>query len=156
MSARIDAFLIIPIWCSWPPNKFTFAFLRYWSLQKSIVQDAALKLGVLASEEFDNLVVLEKMIGPSHWQAYKDWSHCPWDKSLFENQLHQALFLNHTIWLDWEMIFQSNNDNLDFQSDDILEARASPNLQTDNVSQLTNPSKEKIYLSCIMLLIYRM
>lgn len=29
------------------------------------VQEAALKLGVLTSEEFDNLVVPEKMIGPS-------------------------------------------------------------------------------------------
>lgn len=31
----------------------------------SIVQEAALKLGVLTSEEFENLVVPEKMIGPS-------------------------------------------------------------------------------------------
>lgn len=31
----------------------------------SILQDAALKLGVLSAEEFDKLVVPEKMIGPS-------------------------------------------------------------------------------------------
>lgn len=34
------------------------------------MQDAALQLGVLTSEEFDNLVVPEKMIGPSDWTAW--------------------------------------------------------------------------------------
>lgn len=31
------------------------------------MQEAALKLGVLTSEEFDTLVVPEKMIGPTDW-----------------------------------------------------------------------------------------
>lgn len=42
-----------------------FGLLEYHSSQDLILQDAALKLRVLTSEEFDNLVVPEKMIGPS-------------------------------------------------------------------------------------------
>ena len=38
-----------------------------WEFINLIVQEAALKLGVLTAEEFDTLVVPEKMIGPSDW-----------------------------------------------------------------------------------------
>lgn len=35
-----------------------------------LLQEAALNLGVLTSEEFDELVVPEKMIGPSDWPTW--------------------------------------------------------------------------------------
>jgi fumarate hydratase class II len=39
--------------------------IEYRTLQYFSLQEAALKLGMLTSEEFDTLVVPEKMIGPT-------------------------------------------------------------------------------------------
>lgn len=43
-----------------------FCDVKYHILQDVVLQEAALKLQVLTSEEFDSLVVPEKMIGPSN------------------------------------------------------------------------------------------
>ena len=42
-----------------------FGVIEYRTLQYLSLQEAALKLGMLTSEEFDTLVVPEKMIGPT-------------------------------------------------------------------------------------------
>jgi len=58
----------IPI--TWFLHAGSTIFLNYWNWNDD--QEAALKLGVLTSEEFDSLVVPEKMLGPSDWLAYDD------------------------------------------------------------------------------------
>jgi len=56
----------IPI--AWFLHAGSTNFLKYWNWNDG--QEAALKLGVLTSEEFDSLVIPEKMLGPSDWLAY--------------------------------------------------------------------------------------
>lgn len=46
-------------------------------LQDVVLQEAALKLQVLTSEEFDSLVVPEKMIGPSNWWRFSETPASP-------------------------------------------------------------------------------
>ena len=85
----------------WKAEILNLTFFLY------LLQEAALKLGVLTSEEFNNLVVPEKMIGPSDWSSFARWNLIPWLKHQLPRIFVQKPFFS----ISW-IIPKSNCDFL--------------------------------------------